>query len=270
MTDSPLGKSTTFPEDYSPDSLFALPRAENRARLDIGDELPFGGVDIWNAWELTWLGPEGQPRVGTAEIRIPASSPNIIESKSMKLYLGSFAMSRYASAVELRDTIASDLGACAGSPVDVDIIEIAVTAGRRSRKLPGKTLDRLHVECDSWEVDPKLLVVDHETYVNETLHTDLLRGLCPVTGQPDSGSVLVCYEGARIDHAGLLRYIVSYRRHQDFHENCVERMWVDIFSRCRPVGLTVYARYQRRGGIDINPFRSNFEKSPRNLRLWRQ
>jgi 7-cyano-7-deazaguanine reductase len=187
MTDSPLGKSTTFPEDYSPDSLFALPRAENRARLDIGDELPFGGLDIWNAWELTWLGPEGQPRVGTAEIRIPASSPNIIESKSMKLYLGSFAMSRYASAVELRDTIAGDLATCAGSPVDVDIIEIAVTAGRRSRKLPGKTLDRLHVECDSWEVDPKLLVVDHETYVNETLHTDLLRGLCPVTGQPDSG-----------------------------------------------------------------------------------
>jgi len=270
MTESPLGKATSYPDHYSPELLVAIPRTENRARLGLGDDLPFDGTDIWNAWELTWLGPGGQPRVGTAEIRIPADSPNITESKSMKLYLGSFAMSEYESAVELRNAIAADVGGCAGSPVDVDVTALAVTAGRRSRKLPGKRLDRLQVDCDSWKVDPTLLSIDPESYISETLHTDLLRSLCPVTGQPDTGSVMVRYEGPRIDRAGLLRYIVSYRRHQEFHENCVERMFTDILARCRPVGLTVYARYQRRGGIDINPFRSNFERTPKNLRLWRQ
>jgi 7-cyano-7-deazaguanine reductase len=270
MTDSPLGKTTTYPEQYSPELLCSIPRADNRALLGLGEELPFDGVDIWNAWELTWLGPGGQPRVGTAEIRIPADSPNITESKSVKLYLGSFAMSEYESTVELRNTMAGDIGGCAGSPVDVDVTALAVTAGRKSRKLPGKRLDRQQVDCDSWEVDPTLLLTEPESYVSETLYTDLLRSLCPVTGQPDTGSVMVRYEGPRIDRAGLLRYIVSFRRHQEFHENCVERMFTDILAQCRPAGLTVYARYQRRGGIDINPFRSNFESKPPNLRLWRQ
>lgn len=270
MTDSPLGKTTTCPEHYAPEVLCGIPRAEQRARLALDENLPFDGVDIWTAWELTWLGPGARPHVGTAEIRVPAGSANMVESKSMKLYLGSFAMSQYESAVDLHDTIAADLGACAGAEVSVEITELTVTAGRRSRKLPGKTLDRLQVDCRSWEVDAELLTVDLDAYVNETLHTDLLRSLCPVTGQPDSGSVLICYEGPRIDRAGLLRYIISYRQHQEFHESCVERMYVDILTRCRPVGLTVYARYQRRGGIDINPFRSNFERKPKNLRLWRQ
>lgn len=270
MTDSPLGKPTTYAENYSPELLCGIPRAESRARLGLDRKLPFEGVDIWNAWELTWLGPGGQPHVATAEIQIPADSPNIVESKSMKLYLGSFAMSEYESAVELRNTIAADVGRCAGSGVDVEVTALAVTAGRRSRKLPGKRLERRQIDCDSWEVDPALLSTVPDSYVNETLYTDLLRSLCPVTGQPDTGSVMVRYEGPRIDRAGLLRYIVSFRRHQEFHENCVERMFQDILAQCRPVGLTVYARYQRRGGIDINPFRSNFEKSPKNLRLWRQ
>ena len=188
----------------------------------------------------------------------------------MKLYLGSFAMSEFDTANAVRDAIAADIGACVGAAVDVEIDAVTVSAGRRSHRLPGKNLDRQHIEGDSRDVDPAILSADNDSYVSETLNTDLLRSLCPVTGQPDSGSVLITYEGPRIDRAALLRYIVSYRQHQAFHEACVERMYVDIVQRCKPVGLTVYARYQRRGGIDINPFRSNFESTPLNLRLWRQ
>ena len=270
MTELPLGKTTTTPEKYAPEALYAIPRSESRESLGLSGVLPFRGYDIWNAWELTWLDPAGMPHVATAEIRIPAISPNIVESKSMKLYLGSFAMSEFESASHVRDAILTDLEACAGASVDVEVDAVAVTAGRRSRRLPGHSLDRLQVECDTWEVNTAPLIADTESYVTETLNSDLLRSLCPVTGQPDTGSVLIVYEGPRIDHEGLLRYIVSYRRHQAFHENCVERMYVDILEHCRPVGLTVYARYQRRGGIDINPFRSNFESTPQNLRLWRQ
>ena len=270
MTELPLGKTTTIPERYAPDCLYPIARAEGREEIGLSDSLPFRGYDIWNAWELTWLGPGGLPHVATAEIRVPAESPNIVESKSMKLYLGSFAMSEFDTAGEVRNAIAADIGACAGVEVDVDIDAVAVTAGRRSQRLPGQNLDRQDIECEAWEVDPGLLESDGDTYVSESLNSDLLRSLCPVTGQPDSGSIMITYEGARIDRAGLLQYIVSYRRHQAFHENCIERMFLDIQQRCKPVGLTVYARYQRRGGIDINPFRSNFDSTPHNIRLWRQ
>ena len=270
MTELPLGKTTGIPDRYAPECLFSIPRADGRSEFGLTDALPFRGCDVWNAWELTWLESGGLPHVATAEIRIPAESPNIVESKSMKLYLGSFAMTEFESAGAVRDAIAADIGACAGSDVDVDIDAVAVTAGRRSRRLPGQNLDRQNIECDAWEVEASLLASDSDTYVSETLNSDLLRSLCPVTGQPDSGSIMITYEGARIDRAGLLRYIVSYRRHQAFHESCVERIFLDIFKYCKPVGLTVYARYQRRGGIDINPFRSNYDSTPRNIRLWRQ
>jgi len=270
MTDSPLGETTPFPEHYAPEQLFAIPRAENRARLGLGKELPFDGVDIWNAWELSWLAANGQPRVATAEIRIPAGSPAIVESKSLKLYLGSFAMTQYASDADVRELIATDVGKIVGTPVDVRLDAVADTDGACSGQMPGESLDLEDVGCDAREVDTGLLSADADSVVTEELHSNLLRTLCPVTSQPDSGSVLIRYHGPQIDREGLLRYIVSYRQHQDFHENCVERMFVDIQERCRPGKLTVYARYQRRGGIDINPFRSNFESSPPNLRLWRQ
>jgi len=270
MTDSPLGETTHFPEHYAPEHLFAIPRAENRARLGLGDNLPFDGVDIWNAWELTWLAASGQPRVATAEIRIPAESPAIVESKSLKLYLGSFAMSRYESDAEIRALIAGDIGAIVDRPVDVRLDAVTATEGGCCEEMPGESLDRDDVRCDAWKVDAGLLAADTGSMVSEKLHSNLLRSLCPVTAQPDSGSVLICYRGPQIDREGLLRYIVSYRQHQDFHENCVERMFVDIHECCRPEQLSIYARYQRRGGIDINPFRSNFESSPPNLRLWRQ
>ena len=270
MTELPLGKTSRYPDRYAPDTLCRIDRADNRERIGLGPPLPFSGVDIWNAWDLTWLDEHGQPQTATAEIRIPAESPGIVESKSMKLYLGSFAMSAYASPDAVRDLVESDLGNCVGAAVSVRIDTLGSTRARGVRRLPGESLDRNGVGCKAWEVDPDLLRADTAEVVSEDLHTDALRSLCPVTGQPDLGSLLVCYEGPKIDRASLLRYIVSYRRHQDFHENCIERMFVDLLDRCRPRKLTVYARYQRRGGLDINPFRSNFEATARNLRLWRQ
>ena len=268
MAELPLGKETGYPDQYAPDVLYRIERADNRRRLGLGPRLPFSGTDTWNAWDLTWLGEDGQPQAATAEIRVPADSPGIVESKSMKLYLGSFAMSRYASADIVRDHIAADLGACVGARVTVRID--ASDTGHELRHLPGESLDRSPVRCSQWQVDPGLLAADADTVASEALHTHALRSLCPVTGQPDLGSVLVRYEGPRIDRAALLRYIVSYRCHRDFHENCVERMFVDILERCRAGKLTVHARYQRRGGLDINPFRSNFEDAAEDLRPWRQ
>jgi 7-cyano-7-deazaguanine reductase len=270
MTELPLGKTTSYPDQYAPDTLCRIARADNRSRIGLGARLPFSGVDIWNAWDLTWLGKDGRPQTATAEIRIPADSAGIVESKSMKLYLGSFAMSRYASPDAVRDLIESDIGNCVDAAVSVRIDSLANTRARGLQRLPGECLDRVSVECSDWEVDSELLCADANDVVSEDLHSDALRSLCPVTGQPDLGSLLVCYEGPKIDRASLLRYIVSYRRHQDYHENCVERMFVDLQERCGPRKLTVYARYQRRGGLDINPFRSNFEADARNLRLWRQ
>lgn len=270
MTELPLGKTTSYPDRYAPDVLCRVERADNREQIGLGAALPFSGVDIWNAWDLTWLGPGDQPRAAAAEIRIPADSPGIVESKSMKLYLGSFAMSGYASADDLCEVVAADLGACVGADVAVRVESLHAAAPPGVQRLPGESLDTMNVPCSAWQVDADLLASDADTVVSEDLHTDALRSLCPVTGQPDLGSVLIRYQGPRIDRAALLRYIVSYRCHQDFHENCVERMFVDIVRHCAPHKLSVYARYQRRGGIDINPFRSNFEDNADNLRLWRQ
>ena len=266
----PLGRAVPYPEQYSPELLYAVPRAEHRAALGLGPKLPFRGSDIWNAWELTWLDLNGLPRYATAEIRVPADSPNMIESKSLKLYLNSFAMTPYASADDVAETVEGDLTGCAGADVEVLLRRPSTTGGSRIARLPGFCLDALRVSCDATAVDPALLRADPGGVVSEDLYSHLLRSRCPVTQQPDTGSVLISYKGPRIDRQGLLRYIVSYRQHEEFHESCVERMFVDIMDRCGPERLTVYARYQRRGGIDINPFRSNYEDDIPNARLWRQ
>jgi 7-cyano-7-deazaguanine reductase len=264
-TNLPLGREADYPQKYAPEVLCPIDRALSREPLGLTGELPFLGVDIWNAWELTWLGPGNLPRVATAEIRVPADSPSLIESKSLKLYLGSFAMTEFGSPGDVRDAISRDLSARAGSPVDVSLdTDIAVAV------LQGQCIDSLQVECSNWEVDASLLQASASKTVEESLHTHLLRSLCPVTAQPDMGSLLVTYSGPKIDPAALLRYVVSFREHNDFHEACVERIFVDIAERCRPDKLSVYARYQRRGGLDINPCRSNFESHPPNTRLWRQ
>ena len=267
---NPLGRATSYPEQYSPELLYAIARIDARGALGIGDELPFHGADTWNAWDLTWLDPDGLPQVGTAEIRVTASSVNLVESKSLKLYLGSFAMSGFGSSQDVAAVITRDLAACTCGDVYVVIRPPDAPNGSAIARLPGACIDAQPVTCDTYEVDPGLLAADANDIVAEDLHSHLLRSLCPVTGQPDIGSVLVSYRGPRIDAAALLRYIVSYRQHQDFHEACVERMFMDIRERCGTEQLSVTARYQRRGGIDINPFRSNFAATAPNTRLWRQ
>jgi 7-cyano-7-deazaguanine reductase len=264
-TNLPLGRATDYPQKYAPEVLCAIARRDSREALGIPGPLPFTGVDTWNAWELTWLGDSGKPQVATAQVVVPAESPNLVESKSLKLYLGSYAMTRFRTAERMRETIAADLSECVGAPVAVTL-DPDVAIGT----LPGTCIDTLDVECAEWEVDAGLLVANDAREVEECLHSHLLRSLCPVTGQPDIGSVLVSYRGPRIDPASLLRYIVSFREHHDFHEACVERMFVDILAQCRPTLLRVDARYQRRGGIDINPFRTNADDAPDKLRLWRQ
>jgi 7-cyano-7-deazaguanine reductase len=250
--------------------LFGIDRVESRSALGIGEELPFLGVDIWNAWELTWLSLNGQPQIASCEIRIPAASPRIVESKSLKLYLNSFSMSPYASRSDIASTIENDLGACTESDVHVALGDGNPGGEVALQSFPGQCIDAGDVACDTWEVAPGYLQSDAQNTVGESLHSHLLRSLCPVTRQPDIGSVLVSYRGPRIERAGLLRYIVSYRKHSDFHEACVERMFLDLMAHCNCEELTVFARYQRRGGIDINPYRSTDNSPAANLRLWRQ
>jgi 7-cyano-7-deazaguanine reductase len=270
---SPLGKATDYPDRYDPSLLFAVARAPQRAALGIRDPLPFSGCDVWNAYEITWLDLQGRPRLAIGEFRVRAESPAMVESKSLKLYLGSYAQEPVASVAELGERIAADLTKVCG-----DVVAVALTPGADfdasvSKRAIGdrmESIDETDVTLGASHPDPTLLARAGET-VDETLSSSLFRSTCPVTGQPDYADVFIRYRGPRIDRGGLLRYLVSYRRHAAFHEACVERIFVDIAERCRPERLSVYARFMRRGGIDINPFRSNFEpQPPDNLRTPRQ
>jgi 7-cyano-7-deazaguanine reductase len=270
MNELPLGKNTDYPQEYAPEVLAAVARSAAREAIGIGADLPFQGMDIWNAWELSWLAESGRPIVATAVITVPADSTNIIESKSLKLYLHSFAMSRYAAKGELAGIIARDLTDLTESEVIVDVKPATEVSSYHIVDFPGDCIDHLDVQVDHGSVDANLLESENGDSTEEALHSHLLRSNCPVTNQPDMGSVLIRYSGPKISRESLLKYIVSYRQHNDFHEACVERMFVDIKERCKPERLTIYARYNRRGGLDINPFRSDFETAVENLRLWRQ
>ncbi len=269
-TEIPLGKPTAYPEQYTPELLHPISRMDARSAFGLAAGLPFHGTDFWNAWELTWLNADGKPVVATAEIRVPAESPNIVESKSLKLYLDSFSMTTFVAASDVEETIAQDLSACTGADAGVLLLAATAAEGKRISSLPGDCLDDLDTGCKMYEIDSALLTADRDDVVAEELHSHLLRSLCPVTGQPDIGSILISYTGPRIARPGLLQYIVSYREHQDFHESCVERMFIDLLERCQPEKLSIQAHYQRRGGIDINPFRSNCDSKATNARLWRQ
>lgn len=270
MSKNPLGEAPLYPSTYSPELLFAVPRVEARLGNNIGSQLPFSGFDLWNAWELTWLDSNGKPVVATAEIRVPAETPNIIESKSLKLYLNSLSMSHYADDGSVCDVIRADLSRIAAGEVDVVIIPARSWPHQQVTQMPGICIDAQPASASHPDVDASLLKHSSQTVELEELHSHLLYSNCPVTNQPDSGSILVRYSGPKIDASGLLNYLVSYRQHNDFHEACVERIFVDIKQHCGPDRLTVYARYNRRGGLDINPFRSDFEGSVANIRLWRQ
>jgi 7-cyano-7-deazaguanine reductase len=269
---SPLGKPATYTEHYDASLLFPIARKAARDAIGIGERLPFFGTDIWNAYELSWLNTRGKPQIALATFYVPADSPNIVESKSFKLYLGSFAQTPFESADAVRDTLRHDASAACGATVPVHLAGPAEFAKLKLDEPGGLSLDRLDLDTDIYHPDPTLLKAAlDEAPVEETLFSNLLKSNCPVTGQPDWGSVQIRYAGPQIDHAGLLRYIVSYRNHTGFHEQCVEQIFVDILKACQPVKLAVYARYTRRGGLDINPFRTNLNQPmPDNLRTARQ
>ena len=268
---SPLGKNTAYADRYDPRLLFAIARADNRAEIGVAELLPFHGVDIWNAYELSWLDLRGKPVTALAEFRVPAFSPNLIESKSFKLYLNGFAQERIADASTLTSTLMHDLSAAAGAVVSVQLRE-ANAAAFAVTDLDGHLLDDMDIDVDHYgPPDADFLQADASaTPVAETVVSHLLRSNCPVTGQPDWGSVQIAYRGAPIDHAGLLRYLISFRTHNEFHEQCVERIFMDLMQRCAPQQLSVYGRYTRRGGLDINPFRSSTPTTPDNPRTVRQ
>jgi 7-cyano-7-deazaguanine reductase len=266
---SPLGQHTVYADRYDPTLLFPIPRAEKRAELGLGGDLPFCGVDVWNAYELSWLEPNGKPRVAVAEFRVPAASPNIIESKSFKLYLNGFAAERIEETA-LAETLQRDLSAAAGAGVSVVLLSPGALDGSKLAEPAGELIDGLDVAIDHYGPPKAGFLATGEGSVEESLVSHLLKSNCPVTGQPDWGSVQVDYAGPPIDREGLLRYIVSFRNHNEFHEQCVERIWMDIARACRPTRLSVYGRYTRRGGLDINPFRSSEPASPTNPRGARQ
>jgi 7-cyano-7-deazaguanine reductase len=264
MKENPLGKAVAYPEHYDPGRLVPLAREENRRKLGISsDKLPFEGADIWNAYELSWLDLKGLPQVARGRFIFPCYSTNLIESKSLKLYLNSLNQHKFADASAVAACIRQDLSQAAGA--DVNVMVQPFGGMQEVLEAPtGTHLDAQEVECDRYDVDPGLLRnagagAQYEALVDEVLYTDLFRSRCPMTGQPDWATVTICYQGPQIDHAALLRYLVSYRLHHDYHENCVERIYVDVMARCRPQSLSVEANFLRRGGLDINPVRASAE-----------
>ena len=266
--DSLLGKPVAYAGDYDPARLFPIPRAGNRGSLP--DPLPpMFGVDLWNAYELSWLNHRGLPQVALAELRVPADSPNLIESKSLKLYLNGFMQTRMDDAGAVRALVVQDLSTAAGAAVDVRLLPAATALAIGT--LDGDCIDGLDVAVDHYGPPDAGLLQHGEEIVEEALVSHLLKSNCPVTGQPDWASLRIAYRGPRLDRAALLRYLVSFREHAEFHEHCVERIYCDLWQRCTPSALTVYARYTRRGGLDINPFRSSDpHRQPDNPRLPRQ
>ncbi|ENM6579152.1 NADPH-dependent 7-cyano-7-deazaguanine reductase QueF [Vibrio fluvialis] len=267
-----LGKKTEYANQYDPSLLQPVPRSLNRNDLNLGNELPFLGCDIWTLYELSWLNDKGLPQVAIGEVAIPATSANLIESKSFKLYLNSFNQTRFADWAEVQACLQKDLSACAGESVQVEVKSLAAYTAQPIVTMQGECIDDQDIEISSYDFDDTLLAgAGSDEIVEETLHSHLLKSNCLITNQPDWGSVEIAYRGPKIDREALLRYIVSFREHNEFHEQCVERIFTDISRYCHPEHLTVLARYTRRGGLDINPFRSSHQAAPaNNQRMARQ
>ena len=279
---SQLGKSSSYVDQYDASLLFPIGRAQKRTEIGILGVAPFFGADLWTAFELSWLNLRGKPQVALAHITIPCESPNIIESKSFKLYLNSFNNTRFASADEVQARLRADIAEAvwrgAFSPgstppsVGLSLVDASLFDREPVHEMDGLSLDRLDIDCTRYTPAPDLLsVTPNEAPVSEVLTSNLLKSNCLVTGQPDWGSVQISYTGDQIEQGGLLQYLVSFRNHNEFHEQCVERIFMDIWTRCKPLKLAVYARYTRRGGLDINPFRTSYPQPlPRNVRHARQ
>jgi len=276
---SPLGQACAYLDHYDASLLFPIARAPKRSEIGITAALPFLGADMWSAYELSWLNLRGKPLVALAHFTLACETPNIIESKSFKLYLNSFSATRFADVNAVKERLRADLSLAAWrgamavpASIGVTLLMPELFDRQPIEELSGLSLDRLDIECHHYTPTPELLkVLPDEAPVSEVLVSNLLKSNCPVTGQPDWGAVQISYSGAPMDQESLLRYLVSYRNHNEFHEQCVERIFMDIWRRCQPTRLAVYARYTRRGGLDINPFRSSFAQAlPANIRTARQ
>jgi 7-cyano-7-deazaguanine reductase len=275
---SQLGKASAYADQYDAALLFPIARAAKRLELGLAGTPPFFGADLWTAFELSWLNPRGKPQVALAHFTVPCETPNIVESKSLKLYLNSFNKTRCADATEVQARLRADIseaawrGAAQPAVVGVKLLLPELFDREPVHELDGLSLDRLDIECSRYTPAPELLSADFdEPLVSEVLTSNLLKSNCLVTGQPDWGSVQISYSGPQINQEGLLQYLVSFRNHNEFHEQCVERIFMDIWTRCKPVKLTVYARYTRRGGLDISPFRTSHPQAlPPAVRTARQ
>lgn len=267
-----LGQKTEYISKYQPSLLQPVPRQLNRDDLALGEDLPFSGYDLWNLYELSWLNAKGKPIVAVAEVRLCATSINLIESKSFKLYLNSFNQTRFVDIEEVQTVLERDLSVCAEGQVTVTLFADLDQAPSQIVKLTGECIDHHDIDVDNYDFSADLLqsAADETTIVDEALYSHLLKSNCLVTNQPDWGSVYIQYQGPKIDQEALLRYLISFRQHNEFHEQCVERIFIDIMHYCKPEKLTVYARYTRRGGLDINPLRTNCNNNINNLRLIRQ
>lgn len=263
LADCALGREVAYPRRYDASLLFAIPRAQGRETLGItAAALPFVGHDRWHAYELGWLDPRGKPVAATATLNVPADSPHLVESKSLKLYLNSLNSERFACADNVLSRVVDDLSRTSGATVSAEF-----ALPECDLNVDGESIDTCDIDITDYAPpNPNHLTADEDVRVDETLHSGLLKSNCPVTSQPDWASVRIAYRGPRIDRAGLLRYIVSFREHAEFHEQCVERIFVDVMSRCRPEALSVEARYTRRGGLDINPWRATPGLTPPGAR----
>jgi 7-cyano-7-deazaguanine reductase len=270
---SPLGKKVDYQDQYDASLLFPIARQQKRDEIGVAEgALPFAGVDLWTGYEVSWLNARGKPQVAIATFSIPADSPRLIESKSFKLYLNSYNQTRIASWQQVAAQLELDLSNAAGGKVQVSLLSPADFGRERIVELAGESIDELDIEVDNYAPCPEALKADAANVVSETLTSQLLKSNCLVTGQPDWGSVQISYTGPQIDRETLLRYLIGFRQHNEFHEQCVERIFVDVLRACAPSRLTVYARYTRRGGLDINPWRSNDPAAvaPDNTRTARQ
>jgi len=275
MNDWLLGKTTAYETQYNPELLTPIERQLTRDDIGITLPLPFKGVDIWNAWEVSWLNDRGKPQVANACIQYSADSKYLIESKSFKLYLNSLNQSKFVSKDSLTEILTEDLSQIIGSEVKV-ILYSATEPWPAVEEGKGDCLDSLDLDISDYQLTPEYLADStnkQQKMVSESLYSHLFKSNCMVTGQPDWASVFITYTGQPIDHQSLLKYLISYRSHQAFHEPCAERIFVDIMNYCKPEALSVYCRYTRRGGLDINPYRSTLSQSettPTNQRIWRQ
>jgi 7-cyano-7-deazaguanine reductase len=268
---SPLGKSTDYIETYSPHFLFPISRMVARDRIGLQSQLPFEyGADLWTGYELSYLNLKGKPQIALAEFSFPHTSLKIVESKSFKLYLNSFIQSSFESLAAVQKVIQKDLSDAVQMPVQVNLFSPEQFKKRSLEEFKGICLDSLDVETNIYQVDSNYLKIESQQTEDETVYTDLFKSNCLATGQPDWGSISIRYSGQKINHESLLKYLISYRSHSGFAEYCVEQIFCDILNRCHVKKLSVYARFTRRGGLDINPFRSNFEHPPVNERHLRQ